>query len=167
MAHSKKKQTMTQDINRYKSKYFMALFVIGTLNQIGYNLTQNSAQNIADKFGYSNLIAIFQTVMILMGFSSILVSSFYMIHVEHKVRVKLVVLFQLTSLLMTALANMTSERYGFWICVVSSGIIGMAQGLGEASVIGFLQTFPPFLVGFFSSGTGMGGISASLFYLLM
>jgi len=49
-----------------------------------------------------------------------------MIHTEHRVRVQLVVLFQFTSLAMTGLANMTSDSYGFWICVASSGIIGMA-----------------------------------------
>lgn len=144
LQNSRKKRTITQDINRNKSKYFIALFTIGTLNQISYNLTQNSAQNIANRFEYSHLISVFQTTMILMASWTILINSLYMIHVDYKVRIYLVVSLQFVSLLITALANITYSQYGFWLCTFSSALIGMAQGLGEASVIGTIMIIDVF-----------------------
>jgi uncharacterized membrane protein YhhN len=47
----------------------------------------------------------------------------------------------------------------FVVAVLASSLVGFGQGLGEATVLGFLKGFPSFTVGYVSSGTGFAGLN--------
>lgn len=53
----------------------------------------------------------------------------------------------------------------FFVALIASCLIGMSQGLGEATFLGFLKEYPSHTVGYVSSGTGFAGIFGSGTYL--
>lgn len=50
----------------------------------------------------------------------------------------------------------------FWVAVGASVFTGFATGLGEATIMGFLKSYPPGHVGDVSSGLGFAGLFATV-----
>ena len=55
----------------------------------------------------------------------------------------------------------------FWLSLLGAIFIGMISALGESTFLGFLKVYPPVCTGYFSSGTGFAGISATLILLTL
>ena len=62
-------------------------------------------------------------------------------------------------------SNMTQEKWGFFLSLLGSLMIGISCSLGESVVLGFLKSFPSKLVSGWSSGTGMAGVGGAGLYL--
>ncbi len=67
--------------------------------------------------------------------------------------------------LVLGISNMTQEKWGFFLSLVGSVMIGISCALGESVVLGFLKSFPSKLVTGWSSGTGMAGVGGAGLYL--
>lgn len=59
----------------------------------------------------------------------------------------------------------SNKAFGFSICLIGTVLIGISTTLGDCTIIGFLKSLPPQLIGGWSSGTGMAGIFGTMTYL--
>lgn len=50
---------------------------------------------------------------------------------------------------------------------MASVLVGIGCSLGESTILGFLKTFPCQAIGYYSSGTGLAGISGALIFMLL
>ena len=55
----------------------------------------------------------------------------------------------------------------FYLSLAASSLSGISLGMGEATFLGFLKSFPSKLVGAVSSGTGFAGLSGTGILLIL
>ena len=58
------------------------------------------------------------------------------------------------------------EEYGFYMCLVSCSLHGIAHAFGESVLLGFFKFFPSDAVYMFATGTGFSEFFALIFILL-
>eukprot|EP01132_Coremiostelium_polycephalum_P009914 gene9914-12157_t len=58
-----------------------------------------------------------------------------------------------------------SSYVNFWFCISMIALIGTASSFGESVLLSYMKRFPSELVNGWSSGTGVAGVSGSLFYI--
>ena len=74
----------------------------------------------------------------------------------------------ITSFILMAIASNNNSRiFYFHLAILASVFTGLAQGLGEATMLGYMNMFPSHLVGYISSGTGFAGILGTFTLLLL
>lgn len=61
----------------------------------------------------------------------------------------------------------SNKKYGFYICLVASLVVGVCQALGEGVIISFTKKFDSRCITGWSSGTGLAGLLGSGAYLLL
>lgn len=96
-----------------------------------------------------------------------------LVNVPHMTRIRIVTILAITALSLISLASFhapppdSKDHSKFWfvVAVLSSCLVGIAGGMGEATFLGFLKGYPAHTVGFVSSGTGFAGISGTLMLL--
>lgn len=96
----------------------------------------------------------------------------YLVNVKHMTRIVIVSLMALGSFSLISLASFhgllgdkDSSFEWFFVALIACCLMGMCQGLGEATFLGFLKEYPSHTVGYVSSGTGFAGIFGSGTYL--
>ncbi|EGC31709.1 hypothetical protein DICPUDRAFT_156403 [Dictyostelium purpureum] len=60
-----------------------------------------------------------------------------------------------------------SVYVNFAFCIASIALIGIASSFGESVLLSYMKRFPAEIVNGWSSGTGVAGVSGSLFYIGM
>jgi hypothetical protein len=58
-------------------------------------------------------------------------------------------------LLMTLSIFNSEEEYGFYICIGSCALHGIAHAFGESVLLGFFKFFPSDAIDYFAVGTGL------------
>ena len=76
--------------------------------------------------------------------------------------------FAIVSFLGIAYASLFTENVMFfYLALLSSFFMGLAQSFGEGTIIGFLKAYPAHMVGDFSSGTGFSGPFSTVTLLVL
>lgn len=107
--------------------------------------------------------------MIIFGAFVRILNSGCLLQFKHKTKIAMVSICWTVGLLVFFSAyyfQETNKSLGFGICLVGTVMIGIATTLGDCTIIGFLKSVPPQLIGGWSSGTGMAGIFGTLTYLM-
>lgn len=53
------------------------------------------------------------------------------------------------------------------LSLVGAVFFGMSKSFGEVVIQGFLKGFPPNIIAGFASGTGLAGLTISIYYFIM
>ncbi|KAK2943661.1 putative CLN3 protein [Blattamonas nauphoetae] len=142
---------------------WIALFLIGTFNNISYVVVNTSAQAICKAFDKENLVGLI--VWFNAGFSFIirLLHSFFMLKIPFTIRLAICLICYLLGLIGVAL----SVKIHISVAFISIVVVGCTYSLGESIIMGYMRNFPADSVGGFSSGTGFAGVAgAGLVFLL-
>ena len=111
----------------------------------------------------------FQFAMTFFSILTRLANGSCLVNVPHMVRITIVSMLAMTSFALIALASFNApaadekDPHIFWfvVAVLASCLIGISQGMGEATFLGFMKGYPSHTVGYVSSGTGFGGLSGT------
>ena len=91
----------------------------------------------------------------------------FFVRVKHIYRILIVTCLTLASFTLISYACFNDDKpQMFWVSVLSSVLVGIAQGFGEAVIFGFLKGFPSYMIGDVSTGTGFAGPFGSFSVLL-
>lgn len=95
-----------------------------------------------------------------------IVNSRYLIKTQHRKRIYFVAYCFAFSPFLTAICLVFSDySFMFFVVLLAMIIMGIGSSLGESVILGFLKTFPGEAIGYFSTGTGIAGLSGSLIFL--
>lgn len=158
--------TLNERIEKYRWKYFVALFLVGIFNNNGYTMVQGAADDLATQFGQESFMGFFLFFMILFGAGSRLVNGACCVKVSHMTRILIVTIFTFGSFILIAVCCFNEDIPAFfWVAVGASVFTGISQSFGEAIFLGFLKGYPSYMVGYVSCGTGFAGPFATAFPL--
>ena len=98
----------------------------------------------------------FSIVMILFSIMTKLTNGTLLLNVKYINKLTAVCALSISAFLLIALASyhepnsMDKNPPIFWfvVAVLASSLVGIGQGLGEATILGFLKGFPSYTVGF-------------------
>lgn len=66
-------------------------------------------------------------------------NSKYLINVKHRTRIFAMLLISCCAYVTLGIANMTSEKWGFFVSLIGSVMIGICCSLGESVILGLLN----------------------------
>lgn len=95
------------------------------------------------------------------------INSKYLLKVRHVGKIRTVVCFQLTAYIVIGLSTRITEKWGFYLAILGSMVMGMASSLGEVTIVGFLKGFDPQIISGWGSGTGFAGVFGAGYNLIL
>lgn len=147
-------------------KYFTALFLIGLINNFSYVLISAGSQAIADHFGETDLMPLFQLMLISFSIPILVINFRYLATVNTLFRITLVCASMAISFIVLAVCVSSNSSWSFPISLIATLVMGMAQTLGECVNLGFIKELPSEYIIGFTSGTGFAGIAGSGVWLV-
>lgn len=108
----------------------------------------------------------FSIVMILFSIMTKFTNGTCLLNVKYMNKLAAVCALSITAFAFIALASYHAPdrfeadppKFWFVVAVLASSFVGIAQGLGEATFLGFLKGYPSHTVGYVSCGTGFAGL---------
>eukprot|EP01016_Furgasonia_blochmanni_P036686 TRINITY_DN4216_c0_g1_i13.p1 TRINITY_DN4216_c0_g1~~TRINITY_DN4216_c0_g1_i13.p1 ORF type:complete len:485 (+),score=80.60 TRINITY_DN4216_c0_g1_i13:90-1457(+) len=161
------KEAMRVEVESNFKTYFVILFFTGLITSSGFTLILSSAKDVAASFKMSHIMGMFQLVSILAGITMKTLNSKYLLKIEHRIRFKMVLCFNIIGYSILICSARISESWGFFVALVGAISIGLGSCLGDAVIQGFLSTLPSIVVAGWASGLGIAGAYSSTFYLSM
>jgi len=152
------KQLIVDQIQSQKKIYYLVLIMLGLLNNFGYVLINSSAQQLAEEFNESSLMPFFTTSLTLLGICTSFVNSKYLLKIKHLNKIRAMVVLCSISYLCVGLSHLIQSKFGFFLSLFGSVIMGISGTLGEQTILGFLKGFAPELIAGWASGTGFAGV---------
>eukprot|EP01016_Furgasonia_blochmanni_P034345 TRINITY_DN3695_c0_g1_i2.p1 TRINITY_DN3695_c0_g1~~TRINITY_DN3695_c0_g1_i2.p1 ORF type:complete len:497 (+),score=156.97 TRINITY_DN3695_c0_g1_i2:73-1491(+) len=160
-------EAMRAEVEANFETYFAILFFIGLITTHAFTLISSSSKDVASSFKMSHVMGMFQMFSILSGIFMKTFNSAYLLKVEHRVRFKMVMGFNVTGALILVYSATIAESWGFYIALLGAVSIGLGGCLGDATMQGFLSTLPSIVVAGYASGLGLAGAYSSTYYLAM
>jgi battenin len=156
----------------------MAFFMLGLFNNLGYVVIGTAAADLAQKFGYDDLMSSFNLALVTFSVITKFVNSWLLLKVSHKLKIMitgagwcigfaLVVISEQFADETPGAERNSSNTWGFILALVGSTITGCFVGLGDCTLLGFMKVYPAIVVSGYASGTGGAGVAGSMYYLLM
>jgi len=145
---------------------FIALFVLGTINNFTYCVVLACSQDLATHFNHKSFIGFIPWANICMGLAFQILNAVALQGIPHSYRIVFACFMHLLGILGLGLTVWLPE-WGFWISLLCIMSIGASATLGEIVILGFLKIYDNDIVSAFSSGTGMAGVAGSFTYLIM
>lgn len=152
------KRLVDEQIQSQKKIYYIVLIVLGLLNNFGYVLINSSAQQLADDFDESSLMPFFTTSLTFLGICTSFVNSKYLLKIKHITKIRLMVTLCSIAYLCVGLSHLIESKFGFFLSLFGSVIMGISGTLGEQTILGFLKGFAPDLIAGWACGTGFAGV---------
>ncbi|EGG21501.1 Batten's disease protein Cln3 family protein [Cavenderia fasciculata] len=134
---------------------------MGNINNFSYCVVNAAGQSLAAYFDNSKNIALVLWANIAFGFAARLLNTFALEKVGSKLKIAINCFIMGGGLVGVAL----SYYVNFAFCISMIALIGIASSFGESVVLSYLKLFPSDIVNGWSSGTGVAGVSGSLFYI--
>jgi len=160
------KTTLNQSIEANKLKYYFAFFVVGLLNKSGVAMVLTAAEGLADDFNMESEMALILFCITLVGVASRFLTGVICIKIKHTRRICICAALTIISFLTIFVAcyygDKTKNNHFFYLVVGAGTLTGIAESVGEITIVGFLHGFPSSLISEVSSGTGFGGVFATL-----
>eukprot|EP01083_Nonionella_stella_P091321 255317_1 len=150
---------------------WLLFFAIGSLNSLNYILVYASSNSFSKEFNASKFISVIQWFACICGILGAQLAALR----KGSHTYKMIIACSLTVLAQLILASASplhsdcgfSSGVAFGIVVLGCSFVAVAQAMGEAVIIMYLRVFHGDLMGAWSSGTGMAGLSGSFVFLLM
>eukprot|EP01113_Clastostelium_recurvatum_P040021 TRINITY_DN6178_c0_g1_i4.p1 TRINITY_DN6178_c0_g1~~TRINITY_DN6178_c0_g1_i4.p1 ORF type:complete len:443 (-),score=104.66 TRINITY_DN6178_c0_g1_i4:40-1341(-) len=142
---------------------WIAFWILGTINNFSYVVVNSAAQSLAQSFDASDLLGLILWANIAFGFFARIINAFFLERIPYTYRVLANAV--LMGLGMAGVA--ISINIGFWFCLLSIVITGIASSFGESVLLGYMKGYPSEIVNGWSSGTGMAGVAGSMSYILL
>ena len=152
------KELIKTQIAANKKYYYLVLLILGLFNNFGYVLINSSAQQLADHFDESSFMPFFTTSLTFLGIVTSYVNSSYLLKIPHLNKIKAMVTLCALAYILVGLSNLIDSKFGFFLALLGSVIMGISGTLGEQTILGFLKGFAPELISGWGSGTGFAGV---------
>ena len=130
----------------YKYIFFTIFLSIGLINNLGFVLILSSSQQISKQLNNSQLIALFPLSLICFNSLSRIINSRYFIKISYTKRFLSISLYIFFGYIMLyyildsiGVDNSISD---FFVTLIPVIMLGTASSLGEATMLGYLRTFP-------------------------
>ncbi|KAL0234857.1 hypothetical protein PCE1_001893 [Barthelona sp. PCE] len=142
---------------------WLALFTVGTINNLAYSVVLSASKSLAEQFGKSEYMGLFSWCNVLLSF----VMRVVVLFLENSTYTKRL-LFN-TALMLVGISGVAASIMfdNFFLSLFFVLLVGGASSFGECVILGFLRQYPRSMIGAWSSGTGMAGLGASMGYLLL
>ncbi|KAG9393917.1 Batten's disease protein Cln3 [Carpediemonas membranifera] len=148
-------------------KHYMAnfalFFALGMLNYFLYTTVLSAAKKLADDFNATNQLPLIPWANIAAGFV-VRPLNILLERVPILLRIFLNATFMLVGPLMIAFAAVIGN---FNVALISIVVVGASLSFGESILLAHVRHFTPQSVAGYSSGTGLAGVAASLFFLIL
>ena len=144
----------------------MCTLFLGSLNYFGYSVLGTASKDNAEYFEQEDLMSAFFSASVIFGFVAQLINSKYMVKVPHMHKILFIGISWLFAYFIYLLAFQVPKDIGFALALLGTSLQGALNTVAINTVIGYLKSFPADSVAGFSTGAGISGISASLFYLV-
>jgi len=136
---------------------------MGNINNFSYCVVNAAGQSLARYFNNEKNIGLILWANIAFGFAARLLNTFVLEKVSPKLKITVNTIIMAAGLIGVAL----SVYVNFAFCIVSIALIGISSSFGESVILSYMKQFPSDLVNGWSSGTGIAGVSGTLFYIGM
>ncbi|KAF2076170.1 hypothetical protein CYY_002523 [Polysphondylium violaceum] len=142
---------------------WISFHFMGNINNFSYCVVNAAGQSLARYFNNENNIGLILWANIAFGFAARLLNTFVLEKVGPKLKITVNSVIMAAGLIGVAL----SVYINFAFCIFSIALIGISSSFGESVILSHMKQFPSDLVNGWSSGTGVAGVSGTLFYIGM
>ena len=156
-----------------KKVIFFCFAFIGLVNNLGFVLIITSAQQFSSKLNDDKLIAFYPLGLIIFDSLSRFANSRFFITISYFKRILgLSIYFCFGYLFLFVILSIIdnsdnfNQKLAFSLTLIPAIIMGTGQAFGEATILGYIRTFPKDYVSGWSSGTGFAGIFGATLSLL-
>ena len=133
------------------------------ITYLTFCLNTSFSNDMAIEFGQENLMTFYSSALVIFALILCFLNSGILLTIRHKYKIWATIAIWIMAIVFFVLA----EKYKIFILtIIASILVGLATNLGQLTTIGFMKCFPPIIVSGLSSGTGMGGVLASIIYLV-
>jgi len=155
----------------YKYIFFIIFLCIGLINNLGFVLILSSSQQISNQLNNSQLIALFPLALICFNSLSRFINSMFFIKISYTKRFLCLSLYIFSGylLLYNILNSIGTDNSlsDFFLILIPVIMLGTGSSFGEATMLGYLRTFPNEFVSGWGSGTGLAGVVGASISLLV
>jgi len=146
---------------------YIAMWWLGMINNLIYCVIISAANDIATEYGSKSEVGLISWANCAMGTLIRFLNAFFLYKHSVGSRIIATTIMNVVGIMIIACSKYVGSTgtAHFWFALLGVTTTGTACSLGEAVLLGYLEKFPPTLVGGFSSGTGMSGVLGSLLYL--
>jgi battenin len=142
---------------------WVALFLMGTINNLPYVVVNSSAKILASSFHKDNLVPLVMFSNVAFGlFGGSLSTALTLVKV-----VPFWVRFLGNGLLMLGGLILVAFTPNFWIALIGIVMCGLSSTFGENTTLGYLHMRQKSLISAWSSGTGFAGVAGATLYILL
>eukprot|EP00760_Papus_ankaliazontas_P009118 PhM_4_TR1396/c0_g1_i1/m.87634/K12389/BTS, CLN3; battenin len=148
------------------SRNYFALWWLGMINNLVYCVVISAADDIATSFGCQRYVGLLSWANVAFG-TVVRFLNVYYHDVPVPRRVIIVSVMGAVGVVMVSVARYVGSTGSvhFVFAMIGVMIIGSGNSYGESVLLGYLEHYPPHMVGGWSSGTGMSGVAGALIYL--
>ena len=146
---------------------YLAFWCLGMINNLIFCVVISASDDIVNAFDAMSLVGLIAWANVALGMFSRLANTFLVNTVPVQRRIVATACFNATGLVTVACSNYVGSTgtAHFWFAILGIAICGCGSAFGESVHLGYLEKFPPHMVGAWSSGTGMSGVLGGLLYL--
>ncbi|GAM25239.1 hypothetical protein SAMD00019534_084140, partial [Acytostelium subglobosum LB1] len=148
---------------RYYARNWASFHFMGNINNFSYCVVNAAGQSLAEFFHNSKNIGLILWANIAFGFVARMLNTFVLEKISTRAKITFNVVIMATGLVGVAM----SVYVNFWFCLACISLIGIGSSFGESVLLVYLKQFPSEMVNGWSSGTGVAGVSGSLFYIAL
>eukprot|EP00796_Vickermania_ingenoplastis_P009079 gene9079-6372_t len=155
---------------QYRWRIMISLWVLGLVNNFHYNLVISAADALAAQYNMKRLVALISFANVFFGIIARVLNAFVANRVSFNLRMTLMVILTVTGLFLNAFSAPLggyNDPYCFLIVILGVSFSGTAYSYGECVALTYIQRYPSYMVGAWSSGTGISGVITSVLYIIL
>lgn len=157
-----------------KVSFLVVFFMTGITNHLGTVLILTGSRNLCVELGKENFMGFYTIATIICSSVTRIVNSRVFIRVSYQKRIFFLSFYLFSAYILLFLTlhfnqQDTEHKYTnlfFVLSLLSSFIMGTGYAFGESTMLGYLKLYPKFLVGGWSSGTGMASLTGAILNLI-
>merc|ERR1719264_1488373 len=167
---------LKNDYNSHKAMYFFCFFALGIIVNLGYCTICTSAQDLAQKFGFGNEMALFNLSLIVCSVAVKFINSKWSLGIQHKIKIIFVGVGWTVGYSLVVGASYchdpdhpekSKNGLGFGLSIAGALVVGAFTGLADCTTLGFMKVFPSMVVSGYNSGIGMAALFGTFYYMLL
>lgn len=154
-------------------KYIIFIFflLLGFLNHLGNYLIMTSSQQFATKLDNESLIACYPLALIIFSSFVKVINSKYLINLSFykrimNITIQMFIGFISFFFILDYLINKTGKNMAFWLTLIPTTIVGMAESFGDVTIMAYAGTFKTNYISSWNIGASLAGICGSFLSLL-
>lgn len=152
--------------------YLFILFILGTINNIGYVLVWVSSSDLSKHLNSPNLEAMYMLMVLTFSAIGRFLTMKFLIKVSYKTKTNIVSILMITGylsfffILIYIGDSKSDSKKGFYISLAPTSLIGLSTSIGELNLVCYLKKYPSTWLSGFYGGTGMAGVAGAVISIL-